>query len=154
MPDKAPSPHDSLVVAHETRIQNMEEVSRETATVLGQHTARLDELGTKIDTAVLTIGQKIEEAVIPLAEDVKKVQDSLNQKTDNLERALSEKANRIKDLEGDKAERDRIKTEILDKQKARNAKISAILWSAVGAGVVVFVKDILPGLLKNWHLIS
>jgi uncharacterized coiled-coil DUF342 family protein len=142
-PVAAPAPaavYDKLLDAHEDRIQGLETVARDTAGILGQHSQRLDELGTKIDSGVAEIGLKIENTVKPLADAISTISTT-----------VAGNAQRVNTLEDNRVERERIAKELEERQKARRAKISALVWSMIGAALTVFVKDGIPVILKLFH---
>ena len=145
----SPSPlHTPACAAHEQRLQTLEEVARETAGVLGAHTARLDELGVKVDSAVTAIGVRMDEslgrALGPVTEGMKQLGGEVKELTGKVGALDS----RVGVLEDSRAERERLAKEAEELAKARRVKWTALAWTAVGAALTAFIKDGIPFIMK------
>ena len=137
IPTASPALAEHLFDLHEGRIQSLEGCCRETAATLGAHTERLDELGIKVDSAVVEIRGAVDSAVRPLAVAISRIDTTIN-----------ENACRVDTLEENRVERAALLRAAEEKVKARRSKINALIWTAIGAFLTVLVKDGLPRLIS------
>ena len=136
---------------HENRIQDLEQIARETSTNLGIHGQRIEDLSTKLDSSVVEIGFKLNEAIRPLGRSVVEIEKTLQQSAQALERSVQHEADRVAVLEENKLERDAIIKEKEQKLKDRRVKMEAIIWTLVGGAIAFLFRDGLPLVLKMLH---
>lgn len=130
---------DLLLEAHESRLQAMEEYARETSNQLGIHTQHLDDLATKIESGVVTLGKKIEDTIKPVAEAIK-----------HLDTTISNTNKRVATLEEAHQERIRAEKQALVVRKEKKTRLTALVWTSIGALLTFLFKDGLPLLLKHF----